>query len=275
MTAIGWDDPRTVARYEAFCAAHDRYEVANAALVRAAALAPGLRVLDVGAGTGGTAACVLAATGGQVALTCVEPARAMREAGARRLGAGSVTWSASLPAEAGGFDRVLAGAAIWQLTPIAESLRRLAGLLAPGGALVFDVPALYVGEPEGPGGGADPMLLGMPAWLGRGRTSKATAGEPIPRAEAMTRLLDALDLRVEIWSFEVRLTQAMYRDWLKIPVILEPLLGDVEPEARDGLIDEAFAASDASSWRDERWIGWTAWRRGGTESSRPAPIRVN
>src|SRR5579862_6746951 len=79
---IGWDHPDTARYYEAFCRWHARYTDANLALIAAAALRPGLRVLDLAAGTGRTAQAALE-HGTQ--LTCVEPAHAMRQVGESRV----------------------------------------------------------------------------------------------------------------------------------------------------------------------------------------------
>jgi ubiquinone/menaquinone biosynthesis C-methylase UbiE len=79
----GWDHPDTVRYYEAFNRRHTRYRTANRALVRHAQLRPGLRVLDFAAGTGGTPAAALDVLGADGRVDCVEPAQAMRAAGAQ------------------------------------------------------------------------------------------------------------------------------------------------------------------------------------------------
>jgi hypothetical protein len=62
------------------------------------------------------------------------------------------------------------------------------------------------------------------------------------------------------WQFASRLTQRAYRDWLKIPVLTDRLLGALDPDQRAAAIDAASAEVDPASWRIERWLGWTAWR---------------
>ena len=161
----GWDEPETPAYYEAFCRSHSRYTRANAELISHARIAPALRVLDLGAGTGRTAEAALERLGENGRVVCVEPSAAMRAAGMRRVTDGRVAWMARLPEAEGTFDRILCGAAIWQLDPIPATLRTLARLLGPDGALCFNIPALYLLEPDEPGGGSDPLLLSMPALL--------------------------------------------------------------------------------------------------------------
>jgi ubiquinone/menaquinone biosynthesis C-methylase UbiE len=161
----GWDDPETAAYYEAFCLRHSRYLEANRALIAHAHLAPGMRVLDLAAGTGRTAEFALPELGEDGRVLSVEPSAAMRAEGMRRVTDARVQWSDVLPNGEEAFDRVLCGAAIWQFESLAEALGRLARLLRPGGALCFNIPALYLLEPDEPGGGNDPLLLSLPAAL--------------------------------------------------------------------------------------------------------------
>lgn len=254
---IGWDDPRTARAYEAFARAHDRYDEANRALVREALLSPAHRVLDLGAGTGRTAEAALAALGPEGRVVCVEPARAMREAGAARVRDPRVSWAAALDEAPGDFDRVLCGATMWLLSPLDATLRALRTRLAAGGLVAFDVPALYVGEPDEPGGGDDPLLLSLPAEIAGGRAPRAAAVEPLSIARIEGALAEA-GLAFETFRFRTRLTQAGLRDWMKIPVVNGALLGDLDLPARDARIDAAFARCDPGSWRWERWIGWRA-----------------
>jgi SAM-dependent methyltransferase len=262
---IGWDHPATAERYERFCRRHARYRRANDVLAREAALGSGLRVLDVGAGSGRTASAALRRLGRDGAVVCVEPAAAMREAGRRRLRDARVTWRADLPDEPEAFDRVLAGAVIWQLDPLAEWIARLAGLLRRGGALAFDIPALYLGEPDEPGGGDDPLLLDLVGRLAADR-APARRSEPPPASRWRLGLSDveaalrAAGLAPRAWAFRQRLTQLAHARWLSIPVLTDRLLPGVAPEERDRRIARAFTGVDAGSFKWERWRGWTAWK---------------
>jgi SAM-dependent methyltransferase len=261
---IGWDHPATAERYERFCRHHARYRRANDVLAREAALGPGLRVLDFGAGSGRTASAALRWMGPDDVVVCVEPAAAMRSAGQRRLRDSRVTWRADLPDEPNGFDRVLAGAVVWQLDPFAEWIARLAALLEPGGALAFDIPALYLGEPDEPGGGDDPWLIQLVGRLATGVAPGAARSEPpsgwrLGPAD-VEDALRAAGLVPRAWAFRQRLTQAAQARWLTIPVLTDRLLPDVEPEERDRRIAAALAAVDGRSFKWERWRGWTAWK---------------
>jgi SAM-dependent methyltransferase len=262
----GWDDPATAAYYEAFCRRRPRYARANHALVAHARIASGMRVLDVAAGTGRTAEAALPSLGESGEVMCFEPSAAMRAEGLRRVADDRVSWTATLPGPDLPFDRILCGAAIWQLHPLPETLETLAGLLCPGGALCFNIPALYLSEPDEPGGGEDPLLLSLPALLlalpdaAPVAPSRESPTHAPLNAEAITTWLNAAGLRPKRWSFRIRVTQAAYADWLKIPILTDQLFGGLAPDERAKRIDATLRTADRSSWKWESWRGWTAWR---------------
>jgi SAM-dependent methyltransferase len=257
----GWDHPWTARLYERFNEGHGRYREANTALTQHASLKPGQRVLDFAAGSGRTAETALPYIGSQGHILCVEPAAAMREMGRQRLIDPRIRWASELPS-GNSFDRILCGAALWQLDSWEKRFGEFVDLLSPGGALCFNIPALYLGQADEPGGGDDPWLVALPAAL---QDSSMMDGETEPPkaildAEQVKSHLEAAGLRPEPFCFRLRLTQAAYRDWLKIPALTNRLLPDLEPQARVRRIDEAYGQVPKDSWRWERWLGWTAWK---------------
>lgn len=263
----GWDDPDTAASYESFCRVHPRYTLANEALIARAAIEPRMRVLDVGAGTGRTADAALARLGEGGRIVCVEPSAAMRAEAARRIADRRVAWLTELADAAGPFDRIICGAAIWQLDSLPESIRRLSELLSPDGALCFNIPALYLLEPDEPGGGSDPLLLSLPALLStdRGEPCAELSAGSMPRHQltrrSVGRWLREAGLRGRSWTFRLRLTQEEYAGWLKIPAVATRLLAGCAAAERSRRIDAVLQQSDRASWKWERWRGWTAWKR--------------
>ena len=251
----GWDHPDTARYYEAFCAAHGRYREANLALTGAALLERGQHVLDLAAGTGRTAEAALA-WGCEV--TCMEPAGAMRDAGRQRLP--EARWLAGWPGHGERFDRVLCGAAIWQMTPLRETFARVAELVKAGGGFAFNVPSLYLGEADEPGGGGDPLLSDLVARLAGGRIPPVAALEAPPGADEIERLLREAGFAPARWCARSRLTQEALRDWMKIPVLTDALLDGMAADDRAALVEAAYAQCDTASWRWEAWTGWTAWR---------------
>jgi SAM-dependent methyltransferase len=262
----GWDQAATAERYERFCREHARYTRANEVLVGEAGLEAGHAVLDFGAGTGRTASAALRLLGPRGSVVCVEPAAAMRAAGERRLRDRRVAWCAALAdaCDTGArFDRVLAGAMIWQLEPLDEWIARLAALLRPGGALAFNVPALYLGEPDAPGAGRDPLLLDLVARLAAEAAPIAAAAAP-PRAPLCRATIEdslaSAGLAFRAWEFRYRLTQTAHARWLAIPVLTDMLLAGAAPSERERRIERALAEVDGRSFKWERWRGWTAWK---------------
>ncbi len=259
--SIGWDHPETARRYEFFCRRHPRYRVANAALAAHAEIPRGGRALDLAAGTGRTAEAALRYLGRRGSITCLEPAAAMRGAGAKRLRDPRVRWAADWPDAR--FDRVLCGAAVWQMTPLEETFRRVAGILAGGGLFAFNIPALYLGRPDAPGGGRDPYLVELPGLVAAGRVPAAEA-VPALSAQQVEAALAAAGFEPERWYFRQRFTQTAFRDWLKIPVLTDALLPDLDAAGRARRIERAYRGADPLSWRWEAWYGWTAWLRRAT-----------
>jgi SAM-dependent methyltransferase len=262
----GWEDPETAAYYEAFCRSHSRYVRANHALVAHAHIAPGMRVLDVAAGTGRTAEVALRSLGESGRVLCFEPLAGMRAEGMARVTDNRVSWSAVLPDAGESFDRILCGASIWLLHPLSETFLILAGLLCSGGALCFNIPALYLLEADKPGGGSDPWLLSLPELL-FARSNSTSFGQliepqvPAPLSHgSIATWLNTAGLRARDWSFRVRMTQIEYASWLKIPVLTEHMLGELTPKARAERIGEVLRSVDCLSWKWEQWRGWTAWK---------------
>jgi SAM-dependent methyltransferase len=271
-----WDHPAAAEYYEAFCQSHSRYIDANTALVSRAAIRQGMQILDLGAGTGRTVEAVLPLAGPTGRVVCVEPFGAMRKCGMRRITDARVEWRCDLPGPprggplgGAGFDRILSGAAIWQLEPLEDWIRKLSEFLRPGGALCFTVPAMNLCEPDEPGGGRDPLLLELLCLLCGGKAvsgekavsgaQAATKGWQMTRP-ALTAMLRRAHFRTQSWSFRNRLTQKAYADWLKIPVLTERMFPGVDPAERARRIDSALAGADRDSWKWERWRGWTAWK---------------
>lgn len=250
----GWDHPLTAGRYQEFCERPTRYEFANQALIRVAELDEASNILDFAAGLGHTAEAALAKAPADARVLCVEPAAAMRQAGERRLRDARVRWAAELPNE-GRFDRILCGAALWQVDDWDRELDRVRVLAADDALLCFTIPSLYLGVPDRPGGGEDPMLTAFWSELSRGRSPESDSRAPPPSEAELVTLLHARRFRPVLERLEYRLTQRELRDWTKIPVLTDALFPDLDAEARDRRIDDAFEKSDKGSYRFE---GWTA-----------------
>ncbi|MBL8472566.1 MAG: phytanoyl-CoA dioxygenase family protein [Rhodocyclaceae bacterium] len=265
----GWDDADTARTYQQFDSRHGRYRLANRALARHAELRPGLTVLDLAAGSGGTVAALLPELGEVGRVDALEPARAMADLGRKRHAAeGRLRWLDSMDAAAASYERVTCGAAIWQWDDLAALFAELAQRLAPGGALVFNIPAAYLGRPDGPGGGADPYLIQViqllaadtPGVVASSAVATARPNETRWSVTRIARALRAAGLVPRRWQQRQKLTQAAWCDWLKVPPVSAGLWPQATAAERAERIDAAAAGLDRDSWRPELWLGWTAWR---------------
>jgi hypothetical protein len=146
------------------------------------------------------------------------------------------------------------------MLPLDQTFRRAATALKPGGALCFNIPSLYLGQPDEPGGGADPRLLHLPRLAAIPGTPVAAASAPVPSAPQIDAALASAGLCARRWTFRLRLTQSAFRDWLKIPVLTDALLAGLDARQRARRLEEAFRQTGPASWRWEHWTGWTAWK---------------
>jgi hypothetical protein len=184
----------------------------------------------------------------------------MRTVGIERLRDSRIQWLAECPESTEAFDRIVCGAAIWQFLPLDRTFERLSRLLAPGGALSFNIPALYLGMADQPGGGRDPHLQELAVHLIDGCPPPAATTDVLPSPDGIDALLAAAGLVPSRWSFRTRLTQPAYRDWLKVPPMTNGWLRGLAAEERARRIDRAYRRVDPDSWRWEAWAGWTAWK---------------
>jgi len=256
---FGWDHPLTAQYYEEFCRRHTRYQEANAALITAADIGPGMRILDVGAGTGRTAESALPLLG-DGRIECIESAAAMRRIGEGRLTDRRVSWSTDLPDSILRYDCILWGAGIWQAAPLEQTIVRLASLLEQDGVLCFNIPSLYLGIPDEPGGGPDPRLLELPSLLGNSSPEVPQDWTPLPNPERIDEMLRRYGLQPERTAIRIRISEECLRDWLKIPVLTDRLMPGVDPMERARRIDDAYSNVSADSWKWEGWMVWVARR---------------
>jgi SAM-dependent methyltransferase len=256
VSAALWDDGATARYYDEFTRRHVRSQHANVALVAHAELFAGARVLDLAAGTGLTAEAVLPLIGPSGYVVCVEPASAMRELGLSRVRDSRVAWSPVWPNRIE-FDRIVCGAAMWQL-PLTETCARAYSRLAPRGAFVFNIPSLYLGLGDEPGGGEDPLLTKLTSLIPH--ESETDRQDCLSATEIEAALETAGFASYSRWSFRLKLDQAALRDWYKLPVDNRCSLPHRSVDERAAIIDRAYAETDPASWRWEGWLGWTAWK---------------
>lgn len=253
MSLALWNHPVTAERYRIFTERHDRYRFAAEALVNAAGIAPGHKVLDVAAGIGCTSLACLEKLGTRDMVTAVEMADAMRRAGEARTRGLPIDWQAVLPAGQV-FDRVTCGAALWAMGPAETVIEELAAFVAPGGLLAVSLPAAYLGEADAPGGGTDPWLTAIAEALSRLNLGKPPPEAPPPLTEdRLGKIFQDQGLSMSRTSVVHHLTQEAYCDWMTLPPVNDILLGKLDPEERPAVVAEVARDLDPASWRWESW----------------------
>ena len=197
-------------------------------------LQPGLSLLDVGCGPGNLTA-TLAERWPDAEVIGVDSSESMidtaREvAGIRAVHADLREWEPPSPVD------VLVSNAVLQWVPDHLALlSRLAGWLAPGGWLGFQVPGNY-GEP------AHLLLRELadsPAWrdkLGADRVTRAGSCDPVDYLETLI----ALGLRADVWEttyLHVLEGEDAVLDWMT-GTALRPVLAALDPDHAVGFVAE-------------------------------------
>jgi ubiquinone/menaquinone biosynthesis C-methylase UbiE len=143
-----WLEEETARRYQLFTEKTTMYQELSQKLLALAGLAPGMRVLDLGCGTGVTTACLLPELAERGRVYALDISRPMLAIARRQVTSPLVTFlhgdaaqCAALIAEP--VDRVLCNSLFWQLRHKSQLMRQLHQLLTPDGLFVFNAPEPY------------------------------------------------------------------------------------------------------------------------------------
>jgi SAM-dependent methyltransferase len=120
------------------------FRQSNQSLVAAAELQPGMRVIDLGCGSGLTSLAALEAVPEGLELILVDSSPSMVEAARRRVGARASAYHVAdaadlAPLVAGKVDRVLCNLALWYFKDPEAVLRQLRKVIKPTGRLCFSL----------------------------------------------------------------------------------------------------------------------------------------
>lgn len=143
-----WLDEETARRYQHFTEKTPMYQELSAVMVELAQLQPGLRVLDLGCGTGVTTQAVLPALGGQGEVYALDLSPAMLEVARQKIGSSQVTFLQGDAAAAAELvpepvDRIVCNSVFWQFRHKPQVMAALGRVLKPGGLFVFNAPEPY------------------------------------------------------------------------------------------------------------------------------------
>lgn len=144
-----WLEEETARRYEIFEEKTSMYRELSQTMIRLAGIRPGMRVLDLGCGTGVTSRAVLDRLGADGHVYALDVSGSMLAAARRRLPGDRVTFLHADAAAAADLirepvDRVVCNSVFWQFRHKPQVLAALLRVLAPDGRFVFNVPETYL-----------------------------------------------------------------------------------------------------------------------------------
>lgn len=243
--------------YDAFVRSASVYRWLNERLVARAGLEAAERVLDLGCGTGATAAVCLGRlpynadlVGVDASPEMIAVARANTMDPRARFVVGDA--GAADTVVEGPFDRVVSNAAIWQFGPIERTLGALARVCVPGARVVFDVPAArFTGEAPAVHPFQIALARGAERRLGRALAPETDAFGPERLEQAAGRLgyTDPI-IEHEVWSGP----QRELAELMAIPAMGAALDDELTDEQLAALVAEARAAVDLDATVDVPWV---------------------
>lgn len=143
-----WLEQETARRYHIFTEKTTMYQELSRKMVALAGITPGMRVLDLGCGTGVTTQAVLNRLGGSGQVIALDMSAPMLAVAQSQIAAPNVLF---LKANAARFadlierpvERIVCNSVFWQFRHKVQVMAELRRVLVPGGRLVFNLPEPY------------------------------------------------------------------------------------------------------------------------------------
>jgi ubiquinone/menaquinone biosynthesis C-methylase UbiE len=147
-TAKAWLEEETARRYQTFAEKTTMYQELSQMMVELAQIEPGMRVLDLGCGTGVTTQAVLQPLQPSGHVYAVDISEPMLAVARQQVGREQVTF---IQADAGAIagvipepvHRVVCNSVFWQFRHKPQVLAALRRVLAPDGRFIFNAPEPY------------------------------------------------------------------------------------------------------------------------------------
>lgn len=147
-----WDTQENAEAYDNYARNFPMYQETSADLVEIAGLKPGMKVIDLAAGTGATTQAILAKIGDQGKVMAVDQADEMLKKAQEKFGGKNVGF---IVAEAESLDQVIqepvdgviCNSAFWQMKA-PETFQAIARVLKPGGIFAFNLPNQFFNDPD-------------------------------------------------------------------------------------------------------------------------------
>ena len=143
-----WLDFETARRYKVFTEKTTMYQELSQVMVKLAGIQPGMRVLDLGCGTGVTTQAILTALKGQGQVLALDISAPMLDVAREKISSEQVMFIQADAAEVAKIisepvDRMVCNSVFWQFRHKLEVLTALHQVLSPEGRFVFNAPEPY------------------------------------------------------------------------------------------------------------------------------------
>ena len=144
-----WLETETARRYKIFTEKTTMYQELSQFMVELAEIEPGMRVLDLGCGTGVTTQAVLQAMKGAGHVYALDVSGPMLDVARQQISSDQVTFLQADAADVAGLidraivDRIVCNSVFWQFRHKYRVLPALHHVLAPQGRFVFNAPEPY------------------------------------------------------------------------------------------------------------------------------------
>jgi ubiquinone/menaquinone biosynthesis C-methylase UbiE len=252
MSSPAWLEEETARRYKSFSQQTTMYQELSRLMVQLAQIEPGMRVLDLGCGTGITTQAVLEVAGERGHVYAVDISAPMLAVARQQVTSERVTFiqadAAAITDLAGGaVERIVCNSVFWQFRHKPQVMAELRRVLTPQGRFVFNAPEPYF------------MF------------------EAIPRSKKVSVLFEQLaaerygvgrqDLRtIEVFlrncGFEIVGRQMLERTrsaaesylFMQIPVATAWMEPPLEYETRLALLEEAHQLAEPGQATKQRWM---------------------
>lgn len=248
-THEAWLDAETARLYHEFTAHTRMYQELSQEMVRLAQIQPGMRVLDLGCGTGVTTQAVLDVGGHVYAVDMSEPMLALART---HITASQATFIHADAADIATHitepvDRVVCNSVFWQLEHKPHVLAAVYQVLKPHGTFIFNVPEPYFIFKDIPRSTKFNILFEQLA------AERHGVGRQDLRTMRTFLASMGFDL-LQTHHFErVRPAQESYL-FMQLPVATAWMDPPLDYDTRQALIEEAWQAADAQQATKQRWM---------------------